>query len=352
MVPSHFSAHFVTQTFHLATMQTTNIPSVASRTSLSPEIQKFLNDHTGLHLGGEEDFHAERRHHLEVFGIHSLPRDKIHPIHEVEFTAIRGPHGTISLRVFYPQAAPRTGSNNAALIYFHGGGYTVGSVDEFENGLRLLAEQSGVQVYGVEYRLAPEFRYPTQLDEYTAVIDALQGDFGSTRGVARNLVFGGGDSAGGNMTAAISLRRRDEGKTNIAGQMLYYPEARIPFDTAAGTENNTGLYLECNGIFSFADHYLPRGVTPAFKYISPGMQSKDYLKGMPPARVFTSGFDPLRDVGVDFAAKLDKAGVDIGWRHYDHMTHGWLQMTAWSQDAVQAVTDSAKDLKIMVEKVQ
>ena len=86
------------------------------------------------------------------------------------------------------------------------------------------------------------------------------------------------------MTAAISFRRGDKGEVNVAGQMLYYPEARVPFDTPAGTENNTGLYLECNGIFSFADHYLPRGVTPAFKYISPGMQSLEYLKCQPPAR--------------------------------------------------------------------
>ncbi|EMC99467.1 hypothetical protein BAUCODRAFT_29819 [Baudoinia panamericana UAMH 10762] len=333
-------------------MTSHDIPTTGTRTSLHPEIQKFLSDNPGLHLGGEEDFHAERRHHLEVFGIHAIPQEKIHPIDEVEFTAIRGPHGTIPLRVLYPKAAAKGSNGAAALIYFHGGGYTVGSVDEFENGLRLLAEESGAQVYAADYRLAPEFRYPTQLDEYSAIIDALQGDFGSQRGVAKNLVFGGGDSAGGNMTAAIALRRRDEGKGNIAGQMLYYPEARVPFDTPAATENNTGLYLECNGIFSFADHYLPRGVTPAFKYISPGMQSNDELKGVPPARVFTSGFDPLRDVGVEYAHKLSQVGVDVKWRHYEDCTHGWLQMTAWSLRAQEAVKDSAKDLKEMIQSIK
>ena len=138
-------------------MSATQIPSTASRSSLSPEIQKFLHDNPELHLGGEEDFHAERRHHLEVFGIHAIPQDKIHSIGEVEFAAIRGPHGTIPIRVLYPKDAPRSGSGNAALIYFHGGGYTVGSVDEFENGLHLLAEESGCQIYAVDYRLAPEF---------------------------------------------------------------------------------------------------------------------------------------------------------------------------------------------------
>lgn len=180
-----------------------------------------------------------------------------------------------------------------------------------------------MQVYAVEYRLSPEFRYPTQLDEYSAVIDALQFDFGASRGVSKALVFGGGDSAGGNMTAAIALRRRDKGKSNIAGQMLYYPEARVPFGTPAADENNTGLYLECNGIFSFASYYLPRGVTPSFKYISPGMRSLDYMKdGVPPARVFTSGFDPLHEVGVEYGSKLEKTGADVKWRHYEDMTHG------------------------------
>lgn len=150
------------------------------------------------------------------------------------------------------------------------------------------------------------------------------------------------------MTAAISLRRRDEGKKNLAGQMLYYPEARLPFDTPAAMENNTGLYLECNGIFSFADHYLPRGVAPGFKYISPGMQTTEELKNLPPARIYTSGFDPLRDVGVEYAHKLQKAGNDVHWRHYPNMTHGWLQMTAWSVDATNAVKYSAKDLREMV----
>ena len=135
------------------------------------------------------------------------------------------------------------------------------------------------------------------------------------------------------MTAALSLRRRDEGKKPLAAQMLLYPEARLPFDTPTAFENNSGYYLECNGIFSFADHYLPRGMPPGFKYISPGMQTLEELKNLPPAAIFTSGFDPLRDVGVEYVKKLEDAGNHVEWKHYDTMTHGWLQMTAWSDEA-------------------
>lgn len=185
---------------HLLKKPSSSIPTTGHRTTLHPEIQSFLHDNPTLHLGGEGSFHDERRHHLEVFGIHMLSAKQTHPIGDVEFTAIRGPHGTIPIRVLYPKSGEekRKEGKASALIYFHGGGYTVGSVDEFKNGLRLLAEESGAQVlylyhsppskplkepqlslitqiYAIEYRLAPKFRYPTQLDEYSAIIDWLQG---------------------------------------------------------------------------------------------------------------------------------------------------------------------------------
>ncbi|KAF1362587.1 alpha/beta-hydrolase [Lizonia empirigonia] len=294
-----------------------SIPKTGTCTKLIPSIAHFLKDNASLHLGGDEDFHSERRKHLSVFGIHAIPSGKQHAIGSVEFTSIRGPHGTIPVRVLYPKsgASHRQNGEAGALVYFHGGGYTVGSVDEFENGLRLLAEESGVQVYGIDYRLAPEHKFPVQLDEYDAVIDWLQ-------------------SGGG----------KEYGKKALNSQILLYPEATLPFDTPAAVENNSGYYLECNGIFSFADHYLPRGTPPSHTYISPGMQDKEYLKGQSRASVYTSGFDPLRDVGVEYAHKSKEAGNEIAWRHYDGMTHGWLQMTAWSDEAKDAVKDVAMDL--------
>ena len=262
------SQHVQSAGLQLLTPNTRTLPSVGPRIptvgprarDLHYSIRDFLSAHPLLELGGQEHFTVERRRHQEVFGLHALPKDKIHPIDDVEFTAIRGPHGTIPIRVLYPASGKdsRNKGRAGALIYFHGGGYTVGSVDEFENGLRLVAEESGCQVYVVEYRLAPEFKYPVQLDEYSAVIDWVQGEGGRTRGVHPDKVLGGGDSAGGNMTAAICLRRMDEGRKPLAGQVLLYPEARLPFDTPAATENNSSLYLECNGIFSFASNYLPR----------------------------------------------------------------------------------------------
>ncbi|TVY50619.1 Arylesterase [Lachnellula cervina] len=270
-------------------MSSSDLPTVGSRSTLDPELEVFFSKNPDLHLGWEGCFTAERSHHTRVFGFHALPTSQQGPIQEVEFTAIRGPDGTIPIRILYQKSGEekRKSGDAAALIYFHGGGYTVGIVDEFENGLRIVAEESGVQVYAVEYRLAPEWRFPTQLDEYVAVAKWLHGEGGKARGVHMNKVLGGGNSAGGNMTAAVSLRLRDEGKKPLKAQILLYPEARLPLDMNAATENNTGMY------------------------VSPGMQPIDYLKGVPPAANFTCGFDPLRDVGVEYGSKLKQAVLTL-----------------------------------------
>jgi acetyl esterase/lipase len=108
----------------------------------------FFANHPDLELGGVNGFAGERQRHMEILALHRLPQKKVNPIGDVEFTAIRGPHGTIPIRVLYPSSGEgqRTRGEAGALIYFHGGGYSVGSVDEFENGLRLVAEESGCQV--------------------------------------------------------------------------------------------------------------------------------------------------------------------------------------------------------------
>jgi len=103
------------------------IPTTGTRSKLAPSIQAFLKEHSQLVLGADEDFHAERRKHTEVFGIHNLPKHGVHSIGDVEYTAIRGPHGTIPIRVLYPKSSENKRKNGeaGALIYFHGGGYTV-----------------------------------------------------------------------------------------------------------------------------------------------------------------------------------------------------------------------------------
>lgn len=221
-------------------------PKVGHRGTLDPQIQSVLKDNPDFRLGGT-DFLAERGFHSEFLGIHNISASQQESIDNVELTAIRGPAGTIPIRILYPGSARKAQKSGtaSALVYFHGGGYTVGSADEFENGLRILAEDAAIQIYVVDFHLAPEWKFPTQLEEYLAVLGWLEGNGGKTRGVDPNKICGGGDSAGGNMTAAIALRARDNKAMPFRAMFLLYPEPRMPFDTVASEENNSGYYLEC-----------------------------------------------------------------------------------------------------------
>ncbi|KAI1865607.1 hypothetical protein JX265_007930 [Neoarthrinium moseri] len=283
----------------------TQTPTVGERTILPTSIKSFPEDNPALRMDGRENFHQERRHHLEVLGLSNLAETRSAPIGRVKFAGIRGQYGKVAVRLFYPKKSEDScrGAATAdvkipALVDMHRGGYTIGSVHEFGNGLRLLAEKTNAI-----------------LDDYEGVLAWTQGEEGASRGISAERVLGGGDSAGGNMTAALSLGLKDEGKQPMKFQILLFPEARLPFDTPTAAENNSGLYLECNGIFSLADHYLPRTPNkyypPSHRYVSPSIQKTENLTGVPPAAVFTCGFDSLRDDGVEYANELESIGNKI-----------------------------------------
>ncbi|KAL2169003.1 hypothetical protein VTG60DRAFT_6576 [Thermothelomyces hinnuleus] len=302
------------------------VPEVGTR---APRVKRgiadFLANHPDLELGGAQGYIIERRKHMEVFALHRLPKFKVNPIRAVEFTAIRGRHGTIPTRVL------RGEGKMGGIIYFHGGGYCTGSVDQFENGLRLLAEESACIIFAPDYRLAPKFPYPTQLDEFDAVIDWVLDGAAQHRRVDPTRLVAAGDGAGGNLATAV----------------LLYPATSLPTDTLAAEENRSGFYLQFNGIFGFADHYLPHtinGPSPTFMYVAPGKQPCARLASLPPAAVVTNGYDPLRDVGLAYAGKLRAVGGLARWHHYADLTHGWVQMTAWSA----AARDAARDAGLIV----
>jgi acetyl esterase/lipase len=142
-------AGFIKNSSPTTMMSAPSIPAIGTRAHrVNGAVADFFANHPNLELGGIKGFTVERQTHMEIFALHKLPATKVNPIGEVEFTAIRGPHGTIPVRVLYPSSGEerRRGGQAGALIYFHGGGYSVGSVDEFENGLRLVAEESACQV--------------------------------------------------------------------------------------------------------------------------------------------------------------------------------------------------------------
>ena len=224
------------------------------------------------------------------------------------------------------------------IVYFHGGGWTIGSVEHFDLITRQIANASGAIVVSVDYRLAPEYPFPTPLDDcWRALVWTAKNaaEFGGDG--ARIAVMG--DSAGGNLAAVCALLARDAGAPDIALQVLVYPVVDCEFDTPSYLENGSGYLLTADDMHWFFSCYLGDGADPTDWRISPH-RSAD-LRGVAPAVVITAEYDPLRDEGQAYARRLEGAGVSVTHIPYDGMIHAFFGLSAAfdaSRDALQRVS--------------
>ncbi len=223
----------------------------------------------------------------------------------------------VPVRIYRPSPDP----DLPLLVVFHGGGWVIGSAEEFDGIARQLANASDAIVVSVDYRLAPEHPFPAPLDDCW---HALQWTVEHARqfGGDPSRMAVGGDSAGGNLATVCALRARDAG-LELALQVLVYPVCDCNFDTRSYTDNAEGYLLEREEMEWFFDCYTDRGKhDPADPSISP-MRARD-LSGVAPAVVLTAEFDPLRDEGEAYAAKLRAAGVAVEMQRYDGLIHGFF----------------------------
>lgn len=305
------------------------IPPRVESSTKDPEIAAWLE--TGPVLGAHKPIHVQRREH-DAFIDRNPP-----PIGRVEFLGLAGPHGTIPVRVYHPS---RVGAGTGgALIYLHGGGFIVGSLDQFETAMRRLCEGSGAQVYAVDYKLAPEYQWPVQIEEGEFVVRWLF-ENASERGVDPKRIALGGDSAGGNQTCVIAQKLRNENGPRLALQMPLYPETKMPFDTPAGVQNVSGGYVDTAGVLLFVWSLLPQGIDYSQPYITP-LNATDFAR-LPSTLLVTCGFDMLRDVGHAYALRLAEAGNDLTYVHYPDLPHGIIQMTMHSRRCLEATEEIAR----------
>lgn len=239
--------------------------------------------------------------------------------------------GSFAVRVLVPEGTPR-----AVIVYYHGGGWVIGNIEETDTLGRTLAVRTNAVVVLVGYRLAPEHRYPAAADDaWTALrwaderladlagADALFPAEAQDSGARVPLVVMG-DSAGGNLAAIVAQRARAEGAPDVALQVLVYPVTDADVDTASYVDAANQLLLSRDAMIWFWDHYAPDGASRANTDASP-LQEAD-LSGLPPAVVLTAEHDPLRDEGEAYAAKLQAAGVPVEHRRFDGQMHGFFTM--------------------------
>jgi len=228
------------------------------------------------------------------------------------------------------------------LVYLHGGGWVLCSIETHDPTCRELANGAGCVVVSVGYRLAPEHRFPAPAEDCYAALEWVARNTASLGGDPARIALGG-DSAGGNLTAAVTLMARDRGGPRLVHQLLVYPVLDHAFDTDSYRENADGLLLTRDMMRSFWASYLAREEDGRHPYASP-LRASD-LAGLPPAHVITAEYDPLRDEGEAYARRLAAAGVPCVQRRYDGMIHGFFGFTQMVDRARDAVADAARELR-------
>jgi acetyl esterase len=244
--------------------------------------------------------------------------------------AIPSPHGLIPARVYIPKTPRQTSGLAPGLVFFHGGGWVIGNLDTHDVVCRKLADQGRLIVISVDYRLAPEHKFPAAVDDAMAAaswIAAHARAFGID--AARLLV--GGDSAGGNLAAVVAIAARDGNGPAISGQLLIYPATDFAMTHPSHSEPETSILLTHSVIRWFRDHYLNDAADVHDWRASPARACT--LIGLPPAYVLTAGADPLRDEGDEYAGRLKEAGVPVTHRTFPGQFHGFFTMGKLLQQA-------------------
>ena len=244
----------------------------------------------------------------------------------------------LPLRLYYPEGD----SPYPTVVYFHGGGWVIGDLDTHHAVCHALSKTSGCLVVAVDYRLAPEHKYPAAIEDAYAAVCWVADNADSIEAKSDTIaVFG--ESAGANLATVVSMMVRDRGGPQIGLQVLVYPVTNHDFDTPSYVKCAEGYILTRDKMKWFWNHYLEDDDEPDHPYISP--LKADNLVGLPPALVLTAEYDPLCDEGEAYAGKLEIYGVPVTLSRYEGMIHGFFRMTARVDGARQALAEVSQALK-------
>jgi len=252
-----------------------------------------------------------------------------------------GPHGTIPLRLYRPFGAAAA-ETLPVLVYFHGGGWVIGDLDTHDTLCRELANGAGCAVVAVDYRMAPEHRFPAAVDDCIAATRWVRRQADELRLDAARLAVGG-DSAGGNLAAVVSIAAREAGDLPIAYQLLIYPATDQHRNAPSHTTNGEGYLLTRDTMDYFTGHYITDRAQHADWRASPLLHPD--LSTLPPALVLTAGYDPLRDEGAAYAERLTAAGNHATYVCFERQIHGFITMGKVLDEANAAVRLCAAELK-------
>lgn len=257
---------------------------------------------------------------------------------QVEDRAISGPAGALPVRIYRPVA----GTSLPVLVWFHGGGWVLGDLDDADPVCRALANAAGCMVVSVDYRLAPEHKFPAAVaDAYTAT--RWVAEKGAEIGADPGRMAVGGDSAGGNLATVVARMARDQGGPALRFQLLVYPVTQLDIAGTSYGELAQGYGLTRATMAWFRQHYL-RSDDDARNPDAAPLLAAD-LRGLPPARVITAEFDPLVAEGEAYAHRLREAGVPVTLQRWPGQIHGFFTKPDFFADARQAIAEAGAELR-------
>ncbi|OYU34766.1 MAG: hypothetical protein CFE35_12805 [Novosphingobium sp. PASSN1] len=254
---------------------------------------------------------------------------------------VDGADGPLKARLYVPDA-----QSTGLLVYYHGGGWVLGNLDGYNAVLRRFAKASGCAVLSIEYRLAPEFPFPVPVDDCYAALSwaaAHRQDLGLA---ADAPIAVGGDSAGGNLAAVVSLLARDRGGPRIALQLLIYPVTDCDLDSSSYQEFKDQIPLSAGAMRWFWDQYVPNHEMRTDPRVSP-MRAAD-LGGLPPVLLAIAGYDPLYSEGVAYGARLKSSGVVVRDLTWEGLTHGFFQFAEILPPSAEACDTLAAEFRTML----
>jgi acetyl esterase len=267
-------------------------------------------------------------------------------IGKIENRTLPGPAGPLPFRVYTPVAA--NDEPSGGIIYFHGGAWVFGDLDTHDAMCRALANESGCRLVSVDYRLAPEHKFPAAVEDAYAATEWIAAH-AAELAIDPACLAVAGDSAGGNLAAVVCQRAKASG-SKIALQVLFCPVTDIAADNESRREFAEGYFLEGPLMTWAGTHYLPAGVDLNDPRLSP-LRAVD-LSGLPPAHIHTAGFDPLRDEGKAYADALERAGVNVHYVCHEHMIHHFYAMAGAIPYAHTALKAVGADIKAALTPVK
>lgn len=284
--------------------------------------------------------------------LHTMPPEKarvayqamrstndVEEVGSVENRQIPGPKGEIPIRIYRPAHSEPV--KLPILVFYHGGGWVIGNLDTHDAACRTLTNQANCMVVSVDYRLAPEHKFPAAVEDAFAALEWVA-NHAEEIGGHREKIAVGGDSAGGNLAAVASILAKEKKSPKLVFQLLIYPSTGAG-PTKSFEENGEGYFLTKELMAWFRNHYMNRPEDAKHPYFSPYLYQN--ASGLPPAFIITAEYDPLRDDGKAYAEKLKNAGVDVQYAEYKGMIHGFVTMASVIDKGKTALQDAAAALK-------